>query len=57
MLALWIDAKKVFLCGGINFDFDFISNEAFVYDTSVTELSISGVKSLKLGNNLMGSKF
>lgn len=52
---MWLDAKKIFLCGGINFDFDFVSNEAFIYNTQAMELS--GVKNNKLGNNLMGSKF
>ncbi len=31
MLATYLSDDKIFLCGGINADFEYISDEAFVY--------------------------
>jgi len=33
MYATYIKHNKIFLCGGVNFDFDLVSNEAFIYKT------------------------
>ena len=32
MFATYIKPKVIFLCGGVNFDFDNVSNEAFLYN-------------------------
>lgn len=53
MLALWLDAEKIFLCGGVSYDFDNISSEAFLFDSRSEQMA--GTK--KLGNNLMGTRF
>ena len=52
MLALWLDRNRIFLCGGVSHDFDFVSSESFIFDTGVQKMG-----SHKLGNNLMGSRF
>ena len=32
MFATYLNDDKIFLCGGINADFEYISDEAFVYE-------------------------
>lgn len=53
MLALWLDHEKILLCGGVSYDFDHISSEAFLFDSRSD--APAGTK--KLGNNLMGTRF
>jgi hypothetical protein len=53
MLALMLDNQKIFLCGGVTYDFDYISSESFFFDTQA-DMSIT---KNKLGHNLMGTKF
>ena len=33
MFATFIDESRIFLCGGVNADFEYISDEAFIYKT------------------------
>ena len=34
MFATYAFKDTIFLCGGVNFDFDNVSNEAFIYKTN-----------------------
>ena len=62
MFATFITPDLIFLCGGANYDFDHVSNEAFFFkvnaDHQNVQLSKSRMKKEKrIGNNLMGNKF
>ena len=71
MFATFIRHNTIFLCGGVNFGFDNVSNEAFLFQVRDDQTNLNtpqkpdksglGVVSMKkkrsIGNNLMGSKF
>lgn len=67
MLATFIKYNTVFLCGGVNYGFDNVSNEAFLYYVKDDPVNLntpqkpdkgnSFKKQRRIGNNLMGSKF
>lgn len=60
----------VFLCGGVNFDFNYLSNEAFLYNPNTetiqehssylqtnTPSKSPQSRKRRIGNNLMGARF
>ena len=61
MFATYVEAGQVFLCGGANYDFDHVSNEAFFFRVNQEQPSMLSKSRLKkerrIVNNLMGSKF
>lgn len=63
MFATYISSNTIFLCGGANYNFDHVSNEAFFFKINtenhhMATPSKSRVKNeRRIGNNLMGSKF
>lgn len=50
MYVSYLSQSVIFLCGGVNYDFNVISNEAFLYRANNQEQIASG-------NNLMGVQF
>lgn len=57
MFATYLSDEKIFLCGGINADFEYVSDEAFVYQVKGSEkMSLNGGL-LNNKNNLLGLKF
>jgi hypothetical protein len=69
MFSVFVKSTIIFLCGGVNYNFDNVSNEAFYYYTKSDNLSSLNtpqkmerggktiMKKRKVGENLMGSKF
>lgn len=65
MLALYLNKNMIFLCGGVNYDFDNVSNEAFLYrvhqkseeSAKLPEMGRNKKKEKGIGNNLMGINF
>ena len=59
MFATYINSSMIFLCGGANYDFDHVSNEAFLYKVNQDgqPLLNKSRQKKRIGNNLMGTKF
>jgi hypothetical protein len=68
MFATFVKYNTIFLCGGINFNLDNVSSEAFYYYTkydntttvntpSKPDKAVSLKQKRKIGYNLMGTKF
>ena len=58
MFATYLNDEKIFLCGGINADFEYISDESFIYEIKNNEkIYLNGANSFWTKNNLLGLKF
>jgi hypothetical protein len=69
MFSVFVNSNVIFLCGGVNYNFDNVSNEAFYYYTQsdnpstintpqkVERSKIITNRKRNIGYNLMGSKF
>jgi hypothetical protein len=58
MFATYLSDERIFLCGGINADFEYVSDEAFVYEVRGGEkIAINRPTSFVNNNNLLGLKF
>ena len=57
MFITFISDELIFLCGGVNFTFDYFSEEAFLFRVSSIESEQPQTRRKKYGNNLVGNKF
>lgn len=62
MFITFIEDETIFLCGGVNYEFDYVSEETFFYRVNKSEelqLNSPAIKRSKraIGNNLVGTKF
>lgn len=57
MFATFIRSNTIFLCGGVNYEFEHVANEAFLYSTKEVSSPSKIRKERSIGNNLMGTRF
>lgn len=55
MFITFISDELIFLCGGVNYAFEYFSEEAFLF--RVSSIDTEQPRRKKYGNNLVGNKF
>ena len=57
MFITFLNDETIFLCGGVNFAFEYFSEEAFLFRVSSIDSEQLQARRKKTGNNLVGNKF